>query len=64
MATLGEMAGNIAHEINLKTVAEFVENQQTMNILRQLGVDYAQGYHIDRPAPLSSLERTIELKKI
>lgn len=33
------------------TVAEFVEDEATLNILREIGVDYAQGYLIGRPAP-------------
>lgn len=34
------------------TVAEFVEDEATLAILREIGVDYAQGYLIGRPAPL------------
>ena len=34
------------------TVAEFVENGESMTILRELGVDFAQGYHLARPLPL------------
>jgi diguanylate cyclase (GGDEF)-like protein/PAS domain S-box-containing protein len=33
------------------TIAEFVENEATLAILRDIGVDYAQGYLIGRPAP-------------
>jgi EAL domain-containing protein (putative c-di-GMP-specific phosphodiesterase class I) len=29
-----------------------VEDEETMQLLHVLGVDYAQGYHIGRPAPL------------
>lgn len=41
----------VAHGLNKKTVAEFVGDEQTLNILRQLGVDYAQGYYLSRPQP-------------
>jgi len=34
------------------TVAEFVEDEATLDILREIGVDYAQGYLIGRPAPM------------
>ncbi len=34
------------------TVAEFVENGESLSILRELGVDFAQGYHLARPMPL------------
>jgi len=33
------------------TIAEFVEDEATLNILREIGVDYAQGYLIGRPGP-------------
>jgi diguanylate cyclase (GGDEF)-like protein/PAS domain S-box-containing protein len=35
-----------------QTVAEFVENEPILEKLRQMGVDYAQGYFIGRPRPL------------
>ena len=45
----------IARQLGLRTVAEFVESQAALDCLRELGIDYAQGYFIDRPQPLSSL---------
>jgi len=42
----------IAHAMNLKTIAEFVEDEIILEKLRTIGVDYAQGYAIDRPVPL------------
>jgi EAL domain-containing protein (putative c-di-GMP-specific phosphodiesterase class I) len=45
----------IAQQLGLKTVAEFVESQATLDCLRDLGIDYAQGYFIDRPKPLETL---------
>jgi EAL domain-containing protein (putative c-di-GMP-specific phosphodiesterase class I) len=42
---------SLAHDFDQKTVAEGVEDQQTLERLRELGVDYAQGYHLGRPAP-------------
>ena len=41
----------LAREFGLHTVAEGVENQQTLELLRAEGVDYVQGYHIGRPEP-------------
>ncbi|MEH6566687.1 MAG: ammonium transporter [Halopseudomonas sp.] len=46
----------IGHEMGLETVAEFVENEAILEQLRELGVDYAQGYHLGMPQPLSELE--------
>ncbi|HQU15058.1 MAG: putative bifunctional diguanylate cyclase/phosphodiesterase [Gammaproteobacteria bacterium] len=40
----------VAHTLGKQTVAEFVENQATLELLKQLGVDYAQGYFIGEPA--------------
>ena len=42
----------LAHGLGKHTIAEFVEDAQTLELLAELGVDYAQGYHIGRPAPL------------
>jgi EAL domain-containing protein (putative c-di-GMP-specific phosphodiesterase class I) len=41
----------LARGFELETVAEGVENAETLALLRELGVDFAQGYHIARPAP-------------
>ncbi len=46
---------NIGHIMGLKTIAEFVEDSSTLDILRQIGVDYVQGYYLGRPEPLESL---------
>ncbi|GBO51492.1 diguanylate cyclase/phosphodiesterasewith PAS/PAC sensor [Pseudanabaena sp. lw0831] len=43
----------IAHAMNLETVAEFVEDETILEKLREIGVDYAQGYGISRPAPIN-----------
>lgn len=42
---------DIARGLNKKTVAEFVENEATAELLRRFGVDYLQGYYIGRPVP-------------
>jgi diguanylate cyclase (GGDEF)-like protein len=42
----------IGHTMNIKTIAEFVEDQATLDAVRKVGVDYAQGYFIARPAPI------------
>ena len=45
----------IGHVMGMSTMAEFVESEEIFQLLRQLGVDYAQGYHIAKPAPLNEL---------
>ncbi|MDP2833273.1 MAG: EAL domain-containing protein [Pseudomonadota bacterium] len=39
----------VARGLGKRTVAEFVEDEATLNLLAELGVDMAQGYHLDRP---------------
>jgi diguanylate cyclase (GGDEF)-like protein len=50
-----ESVNSIAHAMGMRTVAEYVENQQIYDLLKKMGVDYAQGYLISKPVPLSSL---------
>jgi diguanylate cyclase (GGDEF)-like protein/PAS domain S-box-containing protein len=42
----------VATGLGKRTIAEFVDDQATIDMLRGLGVDMAQGYTIGRPAPL------------
>lgn len=37
--------------VNIKTVAEFVENEETLKAVEEMGVEYVQGYYIGRPSP-------------
>jgi EAL domain-containing protein (putative c-di-GMP-specific phosphodiesterase class I) len=39
----------LARDLNLKTVAEGVENQEEWDLVNELGCDMAQGYFIARP---------------
>jgi diguanylate cyclase (GGDEF)-like protein/PAS domain S-box-containing protein len=41
--------------LGIKTVAEFVGDQETMDQVRELGVDFAQGYHLGKPEPVAKL---------
>ncbi|MCC0177077.1 EAL domain-containing protein [Waterburya agarophytonicola K14] len=50
-----EAINHIAEGIGLKTVAEFVENENILNSVRDLNVDYAQGFHLGRPKALRDL---------
>ena len=40
---------NIAKEFNIKTVAEFVANEDIYNKVKELNIDYSQGYFFDKP---------------
>ena len=48
---------SVADAFDLQTVAEGVEDQQTLEVIRAMGVDFAQGYHLGAPAPSSFLEQ-------
>ncbi len=47
---------NLAAGFNMSTIAEGVENARTLELLREVGVDRAQGFHLGRPAPLAPME--------
>lgn len=53
-----ESINRIGHVMGIKTIAEFVESDEILNKLRDLGVDYAQGYGIHEPEPLDQLVRS------
>lgn len=44
---------DVARAFNLHTIAEFVEDSLVLELLADLGVNYAQGYHIEKPRPFS-----------
>ncbi len=46
---------NLAAGFNMSTIAEGVENVRTLELLREIGVDRAQGFHLGRPAPLEPM---------
>jgi EAL domain-containing protein (putative c-di-GMP-specific phosphodiesterase class I) len=45
----------VSQALGKSTIAEFVEDQDTIQWLRQLGIDYAQGYYIGRPKAVDEL---------
>jgi EAL domain-containing protein (putative c-di-GMP-specific phosphodiesterase class I) len=47
-----EAVHHIGHIMGIKTVAEWVESQEILLKLRQIGVDYGQGYALGHPRPL------------
>ncbi len=50
-----EAINRIGHEMNIKTIAEHVENQEVLAALTAMGVDYAQGWAISRGKPFHTL---------
>jgi diguanylate cyclase (GGDEF)-like protein/PAS domain S-box-containing protein len=53
----------IGHVMGMKTIAEYVENDEIKGMLREIGVDYAQGYGISIPVSLDDLLKKNEPKK-
>jgi EAL domain-containing protein (putative c-di-GMP-specific phosphodiesterase class I) len=43
---------DVGHVMGKKTIAEFVENEATLRALREIGLDYAQGFYIEKPKPI------------
>lgn len=49
-----ESINHIAHHMKLETIAEWVEDIQTLQLLEEIGIDYVQGYGLAKPYPFSS----------
>jgi len=52
---------NIAHSLGKKTIAEFVEDAETVQVLKEIGIDYVQGYYLSHPLnllPYNSADKT------
>jgi diguanylate cyclase (GGDEF)-like protein/PAS domain S-box-containing protein len=47
---------DIAHVMGKKTIAEFVENEEILYMLQEIGVDYVQGFYIGKPAELDTIK--------
>ena len=50
-----ESINRIGHLMGLQTIAEYVESDQILEQLIEIGVDYAQGYGVMKPRPLTSI---------
>jgi len=47
-----ESMNQVAHALGKQTVAECVENEETLQLLKEMGIDRAQGHYIGRPSPI------------
>jgi len=54
-AVLVKAINDTAHALGKTTVAEFVEDIETLDKLAELGVNYAQGYYIDKPMSIEDI---------
>ncbi|MBI3188309.1 MAG: EAL domain-containing protein [Gammaproteobacteria bacterium] len=48
---------DVGHVMGKKIIAEFVENQEILHMLQEMGVDYAQGYGISKPEAFGEKQR-------
>jgi EAL domain-containing protein (putative c-di-GMP-specific phosphodiesterase class I) len=55
-----EAINRVAHVMGIKTIAEHVETVATINALRKISVDYAQGFVIDTPQAFPHIARQAE----
>jgi diguanylate cyclase (GGDEF)-like protein/PAS domain S-box-containing protein len=46
--TIVKSINDISHALGKKTIAEFAEDQTTLNLLTEIGIDYAQGFYIEK----------------
>ena len=53
--TIVESINEVAHRLGIQTVAEYVEDEALIPLLRETGVDFVQGYAIGLPEPLDAL---------
>lgn len=53
----------LAHKFNMQVVCEGVENEASLEILKSLGCDYAQGYYFAKPTGLRELKRWLQRAK-
>jgi EAL domain-containing protein (putative c-di-GMP-specific phosphodiesterase class I) len=42
-------------KVGLRTVAKFVETRETLDMAREIEIDYVQGFGIARPAPIAGI---------
>lgn len=54
-ANIVKAAVDLAHNLDLKVVAEGVEDEKTLELLSAMGCDYVQGYYIAKPMPYDKL---------
>jgi EAL domain-containing protein (putative c-di-GMP-specific phosphodiesterase class I) len=55
---------DVAAGTGMSTVAVFVSDEETVRLLRQLGVDFAQGYTVGRPRPVADVLRSDDPRQL
>ncbi|MEE8625259.1 MAG: EAL domain-containing protein, partial [Acidiferrobacterales bacterium] len=59
-----KIINQIGHVMNILTIAESVEQRSVLVKLKELGVDYAQGFEITEPTPLNEYIEAVPKKRL
>jgi EAL domain-containing protein (putative c-di-GMP-specific phosphodiesterase class I) len=54
----------LAHNLGLRVVAEGIETQEQIAMLKELGCELAQGYFFSRPDPAGVIEELLENQRV
>ncbi len=57
---MAKSINDLSHFLGMETIAEFAENEEIIDKLREMGCDYIQGWGVGRPTPLTSLTDKLE----
>ncbi|MBE9526949.1 MAG: EAL domain-containing protein [Proteobacteria bacterium] len=60
-AAMVKSINEVGQIMGLKTIAEYVENEDILNAISKIGVDFAQGYGIRRPEPLKNIAELLKM---
>ena len=64
-ASMVSAINQVGHTMKLLTIAEYVENKSIMHKLEDIGVDFGQGYGLEKPQPLQScLDSLLSVEKL
>ncbi len=59
-AAMVKSINEVGHIMGLKTIAEYVENDEILDVIKEIGVDYVQGYGVCRPKPLDEISELLQ----
>ncbi|NIR59096.1 MAG: EAL domain-containing protein [Gammaproteobacteria bacterium] len=51
----------VGHAMRMETIAEFVEHDDVIECLREIGVDFLQGFQYSRPRPLDTRQAEADM---
>jgi EAL domain-containing protein (putative c-di-GMP-specific phosphodiesterase class I) len=57
--TIAQTVLELAHTLGMEVIAEGVETEEQVALLKEMGCDFAQGYHLARPLPSEEVEQLL-----